>query len=598
MSSSKGLRITCKRTRPNPLFQEWLEDLHQEAQEKHSKLEPMLKEALDSISKYPLPLKSGSECAILKGFEKKLCIYLDKCLDSYNSQNTNRELCTNIHTKDTPTTSNKPHERSNNPVSSTINEKLKEQPQNSNSSSSVIKYNKNSQTEVSSGEDKELESSSASTLNQASSSKLNINPTSLKSKNMKKDKTYKPALRSGGYAILVALLENLKECPNSPALNKDKLIELAQKHSEESFTRPKPDSFYTAWSNMSRLITKGLVVKSRSKKVVYSLTDQGLNLAEELVKDSAMIPTVNDIIFNNETAKENNHNVINKHINNFETNSTNEGTIKMLAGSFDIILLIDKSETGGVSKKHDPTVTQFNKYPNLRHEYRSLKVGDFTWIAQNKSDKNEELVLPYIVERKRMDDLAASIKDGRFHEQKFRLRKCGLKNVVYLVENYGKNRHVGLPLQSLMQALANTRVQDGFKVHVTDSLTDSARFLAIITKILSIEYKDKNLKGGDKEPSSDELMSFNFFNKSSMKTKALTVTETFIKILLQLKGVSVEKALAITREYSTPWSLIEKYKRCSEKDGQLLLANLKYGDTDRNVGPSVSKSIYYLFTSS
>lgn len=142
-----------------------------------------------------------------------------------------------------------------------------------------------------------------------------------------------------------------------------------------------------------------------------------------------------------------------------------------------------------LSKKNDPTVVQFQKYPDLKHEYRSLKVGDFTWIARDKDSKDHELVLPYIIERKRMDDFGASIKDGRFHEQKFRLRKCGLYNVIYLIENYGSNKHVGLPFQSLMQAIANTRVQDQFKVHVTDSLNNSARFLAMMTKRLTIEYK-------------------------------------------------------------------------------------------------------------
>lgn len=141
-----------------------------------------------------------------------------------------------------------------------------------------------------------------------------------------------------------------------------------------------------------------------------------------------------------------------------------------------------------MSKKNDPTVAQFNKYPDLKHEYRSLKVGDFTWVARSIGNK-EELVLPYVIERKRMDDLGASIKDGRFHEQKFRLKKCGLKNVIYMVENYGANKHVGLPIQSLMQAMANTRVQDGFKIHMTNSLSNSARFLAMMTKRLTIEYK-------------------------------------------------------------------------------------------------------------
>ena len=35
-----------------------------------------------------------------------------------------------------------------------------------------------------------------------------------------------------------------------------------------------------------------------------------------------------------------------------------------------------------------------------------------------------------------MDDLASSIKDGRFREQKFRLKKCGLSHPVYLVEEH------------------------------------------------------------------------------------------------------------------------------------------------------------------
>lgn len=49
-------------------------------------------------------------------------------------------------------------------------------------------------------------------------------------------------------------------------------------------------------------------------------------------------------------------------------------------------------------------------------EVRKLTVGDFAWICRNK--EGQELLLPYLIERKRLDDLASSIKDGRFHEQK------------------------------------------------------------------------------------------------------------------------------------------------------------------------------------
>lgn len=141
------------------------------------------------------------------------------------------------------------------------------------------------------------------------------------------------------------------------------------------------------------------------------------------------------------------------------------------------------------SNQNDPTVAQFKKYPDLKHEYRSLKVGDYAWIARHKMYKEQELVLPIIVERKRMDDLAASIKDGRFHEQKFRLRKCGLKNVLYLIECHGTNKNVGLPIQSLKQALANTRIQDEFQVYTTYTLADSVRFLATMTQKLTLHYQ-------------------------------------------------------------------------------------------------------------
>ena len=54
-------------------------------------------------------------------------------------------------------------------------------------------------------------------------------------------------------------------------------------------------------------------------------------------------------------------------------------------------------------------------------------MGDFLWIARERRvpvpgmlqmPTGRELVLDYVIERKRMDDLCGSIMDGRFHEQK------------------------------------------------------------------------------------------------------------------------------------------------------------------------------------
>ena len=47
-------------------------------------------------------------------------------------------------------------------------------------------------------------------------------------------------------------------------------------------------------------------------------------------------------------------------------------------------------------------------------------------------------------------------------------------------------------------------------------------------------------------------MRFDEFNKFSYKNKPLTVKEMFVKCLMKIRGVSQQKALAITAKYPTP----------------------------------------------
>lgn len=154
---------------------------------------------------------------------------------------------------------------------------------------------------------------------------------------------------------------------------------------------------------------------------------------------------------------------------------------------------------------------------NVLFEVRRLNVGDFTWIARCRKT-NDELVMPYIIERKRLDDLSKSIIDGRFHEQKvmqkcicllwyilafahliiyvffifvfqFRLKQSGIENLMYIVENIDKNSRFSIPFLSLLQASVNCLIQDGFTVKYTRNHKDSMSHLSYITKILIKLYK-------------------------------------------------------------------------------------------------------------
>ncbi|XP_064621952.1 crossover junction endonuclease MUS81-like [Lineus longissimus] len=284
-------------------------------------------------------------------------------------------------------------------------------------------------------------------------------------------------------------------------------------------------------------------------------------------------------------------------------------------GEFEVVLCVDNREHfgAGCSKK--------NLLPELMKngvscDVRNLTVGDFAWIAREKLeiDPNQlrapqckELILDFVVERKRMDDLSGSIKDGRFKEQKFRLRQCGLKKPIYLVEKYGSGQNFGLPQDTLDQAIANTQIIDGFFVKYTNNQKESVAYLTIMTRFLQKCITRKTLVACSKDELDDsdlditapqlQLMTFDEFNKSSVKTRALTVKEHFGKHLMRINKMSQDKALAVLAKYNTPQSLFAAYDQClSNQERDNLLANLKFGAGSRSFGPALSKVVAQLYT--
>ncbi|XP_065081309.1 crossover junction endonuclease MUS81 [Ochlerotatus camptorhynchus] len=273
------------------------------------------------------------------------------------------------------------------------------------------------------------------------------------------------------------------------------------------------------------------------------------------------------------------------------------------------VLLVDTQETIGKSRSNlDRTLKELEQH-NVEFEVRRLSVGDFLWIIRDDSGKN--FILPYIVERKRMDDLASSIKDGRFHEQKFRLKQCGLANVIYLIEHLGNNRQVGVPAGTLSQAALNTYVQD-FTVKYTENHHHTVLYLSVMTKFLNKNITDKsfwNITNLPQETISTTgsdfklkqrtipLISFESFNKQSSKTRDCSVKEIFIKQLLQIKLLTIEKVNVIVEKYPTPKKLFMAYERCTSEEEKENLLNLPYGPIKRTIGLKQSKIIYHLFMS-
>ena len=214
---------------------------------------------------------------------------------------------------------------------------------------------------------------------------------------------------------------------------------------------------------------------------------------------------------------------------------------------------------------------------DIPHDLENLLVGD---AQLRNSETNETL---YIFERKSKTDLDASIKDGRYKEQKARLIDTGvpLKNIVYVIENLKYGKHDVSQQKRLWSAMCNTQHRDGFSVFQTKNLTETAKYIQGISK--SVEEFEQNQK------STDENKEVNVNIKKSAVTP-----ETWLQYSLALiPRCSPQIANSILQKYGTLSSLLIAF----EKYGVYCLSDIRHSSSQRRIGKNLSRDIYYFIVS-
>ena len=105
------------------------------------------------------------------------------------------------------------------------------------------------------------------------------------------------------------------------------------------------------------------------------------------------------------------------------------------------------------------------KVEGVPHVVKRLPLGDI------QIEHNGSMAL---IERKRTDDFAASISDGRWREQKSRLSRSGAI-VIYIIEGslYAQSK----PVNTLISAMLNTMLRDKMWVIQTRGLEDTSLYL-------------------------------------------------------------------------------------------------------------------------
>ncbi len=194
-------------------------------------------------------------------------------------------------------------------------------------------------------------------------------------------------------------------------------------------------------------------------------------------------------------------------------------------------------------------LVQFN-LNNITIIIESLDVGDL--IICDDDDKEK-----LIIERKSLNDLASSIKDGRYVEQSLRLSHFSLHNhnIIYLIEgnlSTWTNRYK-VQANTLHSAIFSLNYYKGFSVHKTNDMTETAEYiLRVCDKLNRSQKKVPYYCSGE--------INYNDENYVSVikKVKKDNITPENISeiILSQIPGISAKTSQVIIDKFGSLYQLL------------------------------------------
>lgn len=452
-------------------------------------------------------------------------------------------------------------------------------------------------------------------------------------KKPKRRSLWVPKRRSGSWAILIALYRNKGM---EKGLRKEDIIESASQYCDHSFTaNPAARDFYSAWDGIKTLMNRELVECVGRAPKLYLLTESGVAMARVIMQQedihSSPAPTV-DLSFDNGVRvtpelsfipqlqmdtpssplrTKLNHDAARKIYRNVPYDVWNPE-------DYEVAVLFDTREMRSQTERDF-----FQKrvsHHNISCDVRALSVGDILWIARHKHT-GKEVVLNYVCERKRIDDLAISIKDGRFVEQKNRLQKSALKNVYYIVEEGGlcdmdRILEMKNSIQTAISMIMTVSKLFFERFRKSDDIVD---WVVAITNILQERYSKIRLivlrpaslenqaqysevlqafreKFESRRTKYECVHSFPAYQAVLSKSDMMTVKEMFILMLMLVRGISLEKAVVIQNYFQTPRRLIEYYLENSEleEDEKAQLMFKMFGNHvgNKKIGKAALAALY------
>lgn len=192
-------------------------------------------------------------------------------------------------------------------------------------------------------------------------------------------------------------------------------------------------------------------------------------------------------------------------------------------------------------------------------EVKKMDLGDMSI----RTDENEELLL---IERKCVNDLASSIKDGRYKEQSYRLNGYPMHNhnIIYLIEgkiSHYHNKYTKVPPSTLYVTTFCLQYFKGFSLVMTANLLESVEYILRMVDKLR-RSKEKYSYYHDKFQERKKT-----YTDVVHKVKKNNITPDNIGniILSQIPGISMSTSNAILEKFGSLFQMLnalDKDKTC------------------------------------
>jgi ERCC4-type nuclease len=218
-------------------------------------------------------------------------------------------------------------------------------------------------------------------------------------------------------------------------------------------------------------------------------------------------------------------------------------------------------------------LTNVGNDTNINIQVETLDLADV--IIKRTSDAREVLY----IERKTIADLLASIKDGRYEEQSFRLTNASgmpAHHIMYIVEGFLSSVSAS-EKKLVLSTLTSLNIFKGFSIMKTANVHETAELIICMSAKIGRDlekgripiYLSCNQTSSEDDCTPTEVVSSSYSTVVKKVKKENLTPENMAEIVLcQIPGISTKTASSIITQ-KKPGSLFELLK-CLENDSDYL----------------------------